>query len=178
MLPLNAVILDMAIKTNTRELKGVVSEKKEAEDRYEDAVTDGHTAIMLEQVEPGLYTMNVGNLQPGETIDIAFTYAELFKWQDDSLRFFLPTTIAPRYGDSGGTGMAPHQTPTYDITVDNPFAITLSFIGEMADASFQCPSHGIVVEKQDADMGGTEIGGPLPPPSKTGCRLTFPKRCC
>ncbi len=63
-LPLSAALLDMTIKTGTRELKGVVIEKTEAEDRYEDAVTDGDTAIMLEQVDPGLYTMNVGNLQP------------------------------------------------------------------------------------------------------------------
>ena len=25
-----------------------------------DAITEGDTAIMLEQIEPGLYTMNVG----------------------------------------------------------------------------------------------------------------------
>ena len=41
-LPLGAVLLDMAIKTRTKELKGVVVEKSEAEDRYEDAITDGH----------------------------------------------------------------------------------------------------------------------------------------
>ena len=69
-LPLGAVLLDMTIKTQTKELKGVVVEKSEAEDRYEDAITDGDTAIMLEQVEPGLYTMNVGHLQPEDTIDI------------------------------------------------------------------------------------------------------------
>ena len=72
-LPLSAVLLDMTIKTGTKELKGVAIEKSEAEDRYEDAVTDGDTAIMLEQVDPGLYTMNVGNLQPEDTIEISIT---------------------------------------------------------------------------------------------------------
>ena len=125
-LPLSAVLLDMTIKTGTKELKGVVIEKSEAEDRYEDAVTDGDTAIMLEQVAPGLYTMNVGSLQPEDTIEISITYAELFKWRDNSLRFFLPTTIAPRYGDIESVGIQPHQTPEYDLTADNPFAITIS----------------------------------------------------
>lgn len=37
-LPLDAVLLDMTIKTKTKELQGVVIEKKEAEDRYEDAI--------------------------------------------------------------------------------------------------------------------------------------------
>jgi len=140
-LPLGAVLMDMTIKTRTKELKGVVVEKSEAEERYEDAVTDGDTAIMLEQVEPGLYTMNVGNLQPEDIIEISITYAELFKWRDNSLRFFLPTTIAPRYGDPDSVGLQPHQTPEYDLTTDNPFAITISVFGELAFASFKSPSH-------------------------------------
>ena len=35
--------------------------------------------------------------------------------------FFLPTTIAPRYGDPENVGIQPHQTPEYDLTADNPF---------------------------------------------------------
>ena len=148
-LPLGAVLLDMTIKTQTKELKGVVIEKTEAEDRYEDAITDGDTAIMLEQVDPGLYTMNVGNLQPEDTIDISITYAELFKWRDNSLRFFLPTTIAPRYGDPESLGVQPHQTPEYDLMNENPFTITLSIFGLLAGASIESPSHKIVSEKRD-----------------------------
>ena len=147
-LPLGAVLLDMTIKTRTKELKGVVVEKTEAEDRYEDAVTDGDTAIMLEQVDPGLYTMNVGNLQPEDTIDISITYAELFKWRDNSLRFFLPTTISPRYGDPESLCVQPHQTPEYDLTNENPFTITLLILGALSDASIESPSHKIVSERQ------------------------------
>jgi Ca-activated chloride channel family protein len=148
-LPLGAVLLDLTIKTRTKALKGVVVEKSEAEARYEDAVADGDTAIMLEQVDPGLYTMNVGNLQPEEAIDISITYAELFKWRDNSLRFFLPTTIAPRYGDPEGHGIQPHQTPEYDLTNENPFTITMSVFGALARAAFESPSHKIVSEYRD-----------------------------
>ncbi len=146
-LPLNAVLLDMTIKTRTKELKGVVIEKSEAEDKYEDAVTEGDTAIMLEQIEPGLYTMNVGNLQPEDEIKISITYAELYKWRHNSLRFFMPTTIAPRYGDPENVGIQPHQTPEYDLMTDNPFKITLTVLGHLANASFQSPSHGLLITK-------------------------------
>lgn len=148
-LPLGAVLMDMTIKTRTKELKGVVVEKSEAEERYEDAITEGDTAIMLEQVDPGLYTMNVGNLQPGEAIDISITYAELFKWRDNSLRFFLPTTIAPRYGDPESLGIQPHQAPEYDLTNENPFTISLSIFGALARASIDSPSHKIVSGHRD-----------------------------
>ena len=153
-LPLGAVLLDLTIKTETKEFKGTVIEKSKAEDQYEDAITDGDTAIMLEQIEPGLYILNVGNLQPEETIEISITYAELFKWRDNSLKFFLPTVIAPRYGDPGSVGIQPHQTPEYNLMIDNSFTLAISVFGELTGASFKSPSHQIDVEKYD---GKTEI---------------------
>ena len=113
-LPLEAVLLELAVTIGERVLCGKVIEKQTAEARYEEAITDGDTAIMLEQDEPGMYTMNVGNLQAGETVVIRFRYAMLQRWSGDHLRFLLPTTIAPRYGDSGMDGLAPHQQPEYD----------------------------------------------------------------
>ena len=147
-LPIDAVLLDMTIKTKTKELKGIVIEKSEAEDKYEDAITDGDTAIMLEQIEPGLYTMNVGNLQPEDEIEISITYAELYKWQDNSLRFFMPTTIAPRYGDPENVGIQLHQTLEYDLMADNPFKITITVLGALSNAFFQSPSHRLDIQKQ------------------------------
>jgi len=143
-LPLGAVLLDMTIKTKTKKLNGVVVKKSEAEERYEDAITDGDTAIMLEQVDPGLYTMNVGNLQPEDTIDISITYAELFKWRNNSLRFYLPTTVAPRYGDPDSLGVQPHQAPDYDLANENPFTLTVSISGVLSRAAIESPSHKIV----------------------------------
>jgi hypothetical protein len=48
-------------------------------------------------------------------MEISITYAELFKWRDNSLRFFLPTTIAPRHGDSESIGIQSHQTTEYKL---------------------------------------------------------------
>jgi len=127
-----------------------VIEKSGAEDRYEDAITEGDTAIMLEQIEPGLYAMNVGNLQPEDEIDISITYSELYNWKDNSLRFFLPTTIAPRYGDPESVRIQPHQIPEYDLMTDNPFSLKLTVLGKLADAFFHSPSHLIQITK-DSD---------------------------
>ena len=148
-LPLGAVFLDMAIKTSTKQLKGIVVEKREAEDRYENAVTDGDTAIMLERTDTGLYTMNVGNLLPEETIEISITYAELLTWRDNSLRFFLPTTVAPRYGDPAALGIQPHQSPEDDLMVENRFSLEVSIRGTLARASIESPSHKILSKISD-----------------------------
>ena len=97
-LPLDAVLLDLRVEIGGRTLNGVVVEKKAAEEQYEDAVAAGDAAVMLEAIEPGLYTMNVGNLLPKETATITFVYAIVYRWVGDTLRVSLPTTIAPRYG--------------------------------------------------------------------------------
>jgi Ca-activated chloride channel family protein len=66
-LPLDGVLLELHAELGGRKFVGTIVEKSEAERRYEDAITDGDAAILLEQAEPGLYTASVGNLLPGET---------------------------------------------------------------------------------------------------------------
>src|SRR6267378_4361131 len=72
-LPLDAVLLDLQVEIGGRVLKGAVVEKKVAEEKYEDAVASGDAAVMLEVIEPGLYTMNVGNLLPRERAKITLS---------------------------------------------------------------------------------------------------------
>jgi Ca-activated chloride channel family protein len=139
-LPLDAVLLDLRVEIGGRILTGVVVEKKVAEDKYEDAVAAGDAAVMLQAIEPGLYTMNVGNLLPKETATITFVYAIVYRWTGDTLRVSLPTTIAPRYGASPH---APHQAPESSLMVENQFSLQLDVFGSLRDAQFVCPSHPV-----------------------------------
>ena len=141
-LPLDAVLLDLRVEIGGRTLNGVVVEKKAAEEQYEDALADGDAAVMLEAIEPGLYTMNVGNLLPKETATITFVYAIVYRWVGDTLRVSLPTTIAPRYGASPH---APHQTPESSLAVENEFSLRVEVFGSLREAQFVCPSHAVTL---------------------------------
>lgn len=141
-LPLDAVLLDLSVTIGGRKLKGAVVEKKAAEARYEEAIADGNAAVMLEQPEPGLYTMNVGNLLPNETAVIAFTYSVVYRWTGDNLRMLIPTTIAPRYGESH---LQPHQVPVSSLTVENQFSLQVEVFGSLREARFECPSHQVTL---------------------------------
>ncbi|MEE8271653.1 MAG: VIT and VWA domain-containing protein, partial [Alphaproteobacteria bacterium] len=144
-LPLDGVLLGFEVELGDRKLAGMVVEKKEAERHYEDAITDGDAAVMLQQVEPGLYTANVGNLLPGETAVIRFTYALLLRWSGDRVRLMMPTTIAPRYGDPTAAGLAPHQAPEHAFDAERSFALKVAVSGVLADARFNSPSHDVTV---------------------------------
>jgi Ca-activated chloride channel family protein len=139
-LPLDAVLLDLQVEIGGRVLKAAVIEKKAAEDAYEDAVASGDGAFMLQEIEPGLFTMNVGNLLPKEMATITFSYATLYRWADDRLRVFLPTTVAPRYGESRH---APHQAPEASLMVENQFSLKVEVMGSLREAQFVCPSHRV-----------------------------------
>ena len=145
-LPLDAVLLDMHVQLGDRILTGKILPRQESEDRYEDAITDGDKAIMLQQLQPGLFSMNVGNLMPGDNCVISYRFTSLNRWGGDTLRFCLPATIAPRFGDPAAIGMAPHQVPEYSMDESRGLSITVRVMDELANATISCPSHPCVIE--------------------------------
>ncbi len=142
-LPLDAVLLDLSLELNGKKLRGAVKPSEEAEENYEDAIADGDSAVLMQKTKLDLFTINVGNLLPNEKAIIEFKYAQLHHWQGDHLRFQLPTTIAPKYGDPADSGLAEHEVPEYALSVDRGFSLTFHIQGELASAEVSCPSHSV-----------------------------------
>ncbi len=160
-LPLGAVLLSLDVEIAGKKLSGTVVEKKQAERSYEDAVTDGNSAVMLEEAGPGLYTASLGNLMAGESAVIRYCYGLLLSWQGSRLRFLLPTTIAPRYGDAGAAGLQPHQAPTASLDVEYPLDLSVTVDGDLAAATIASPSHPITVGRSDNGMVVRLSGKPV-----------------
>ena len=144
-LPLEGVLLDFQVELGDRRLSGTVVERFDAERRYEDAVTDGDAAVLLEQPQPGIYTASVGNLAPGETATVRFRYGLLLRWNADRVGLVIPTTIAPRYGDPASGGLAPHQEPAYGVGAEPSFKVKVAVRGVLRQASWTSPSHDVAV---------------------------------
>ena len=139
-MPKDAVLMDLSLELNGKTLKAEVCEKPDAQEKYEDAIEDGDSAILLEELEPGLFALNAGNVRPGERAVVRFQYAQLHRWQGNELRLHVPTTLAPRYGDSG---LPPHQVPEYTLLQGAEFSLAFRIEGPLAQAAFECPSHEI-----------------------------------
>ena len=154
-LPVGAVLLGLDVEIAGRKISGHVVEKKQAERDYEDAVTEGNSAVLLEEAGPGLYTANVGNLMARESAVIRYRYGLLLSWQGSCLRFLLPTTIAPRYGDAEAAGLKPHQIPTSALDVEYPLDLAITLEGDLAVATITSPSHNLsVVRSGDSIIVG------------------------
>src|SRR5213592_4011052 len=63
-LPSQAVVTGFVMEVGGRRLEGEVHEREEAFKRYDDAITAGHGAALVEQERPNVFTANVGNLLP------------------------------------------------------------------------------------------------------------------
>jgi len=150
-----ATFMDLSVEIGGKRLSGVVTEKKEAEDLYEKAISEGDAPIMLEKNSDGLYTVNLGNLKPKEEAVIEYSYSQLLRLEEGHVRLTLPTTIAPRYGDSAQGGIKKHQGVETDFLVEYPFTLSLLLGGGIEKATIECPSHQVQITKQE---NGVEVG--------------------
>lgn len=150
-LPFGAVLLDLKVKLGEKILTGAIFAKKQAESNYEEAITDGNSAIMLERADDGICTVNVGNLLAGERAEIRYRFSQLLNWQQDSLRINLPTTIAPRYGDPIKAGWQIHQVTDYSLLAEYPFSFVFDIAEPLSTALIECPSHDVTI-KRDGEV--------------------------
>uniref|UniRef100_A0A8C8U4K7 von Willebrand factor A domain-containing protein 5A n=1 Tax=Peromyscus maniculatus bairdii TaxID=230844 RepID=A0A8C8U4K7_PERMB len=81
-----------------------LQEKMEAHRNYEDALSQGHQAYLLEEDDYSrdVFSCNVGNLHPGSKVAVTLRYVqELPLETDGALRYVLPAILNPRYKLSG-----------------------------------------------------------------------------
>lgn len=142
-LPLDAVLMELRITIGNRTLVGRVQPRASAQEDYEEAITDGQRAVLLEQLEPGLYSLSLGNLGPGERAVIRLRYAELHPLTGSQLRWRLPTVLAPRYGTPAHPT---HQVPQTDLFAHHTLRFGLRLRGLLHGAEIQCPTHPIDLE--------------------------------
>jgi Ca-activated chloride channel family protein len=144
-----AVLLGMEAVLGGTHLSGVAVEKKEAEARYEETLSEGNAAIMLEKNRDGSYTVNLGNLAAGEECVVKFRYAQLLRFEQRGMRLVIPSVIAPRYGDPvRDGGLMPHQAAGHDLLAEYPLEMEIRLHGVLMQARVASPSHPVRMESR------------------------------
>ncbi|MBU3594597.1 VWA domain-containing protein [Polynucleobacter sp. 71A-WALBACH] len=147
-----ATFMGMQAEIDGQRLVGTVIEKAKATEQYEKAIADGDAPIMIEKNSDGLYTANLGNLKPNEDVVIEYSYSQLLKYEQGSMRISIPTVIAPRYGDAKKGGIEDHQSAESNFLSEYPFTLSLKLTGGLEKATVECPSHQVQVAKQDEGL--------------------------
>jgi Ca-activated chloride channel family protein len=109
------------LQVGKRTIQGVVQERGEARRAYQRAIEDGKRSALLEQERDDVFTVQVGNLPPGEEVAVRIVYSERLPFfENGTTQIRLPLVVAPRYipgqplprdpvGD--GTGWDTDQVP-------------------------------------------------------------------
>lgn len=78
--------------------RGRVISTLDAEQAYENSITAGNLAIMVQKSSLGLATINLGVMAPGDRLKVSLSCAKLTPWIDDRARIILPLAVSDRYG--------------------------------------------------------------------------------
>ena len=129
--------------------------------------SQGHRASIAEEERPGVFSLRVGNLMPGDVATVELTMVGVLPYRDGEVTFRFPLVVAPRYmpgvplsGPSVGAGTAVDTNAVPDASrisppvllpgFPNPVQLSLTIdLYEPADRPARQPVHGLGEEQAD-----------------------------
>ena len=100
-LPEKSAVSEFLMIIGDRRIRGILREKEEAEEIYNQARAQGHQASLLVQHRPNVFEQRVANIEPGNQIDIDIRYFHTLAYQDGWYSFVFPTVVGPRFNPPG-----------------------------------------------------------------------------
>lgn len=167
-LPENAAVCGFEVITADRVLTGCIEENDRAVERYENAISEGHGAFVMEQHRPDVFSVRVGNIKPRQAATIRITYVAPLEFVDRQVRVAFPTTVAPRYVTQ--SGMNDPVAVTVDADAVNPPHVPQVPYGLSMEVEIELgrkvlgilsPSHPLHVEEGEAIQRVNFASGPV-----------------
>lgn len=161
--PADSAVTGFSMTCRGRRLEAIVKERDEAFREYDDAVTRGHGAALLDRERGNVFTAAVGNLLPDEDVDVEIEYVQVLRAQDGCLRVMIPSLVAPRYvpgvpddtkrtadGWADPTDRVPDADRVTPPVGDAPYGLSLDLAFRMGGAlQVESPSHDVIVTRED-----------------------------
>jgi Ca-activated chloride channel family protein len=170
-LPENSAVDAMRMVIGERIIEAEIKTRDTARRIYEDAKTAGHTAALLEQERPNVFTQSVANIAPGTAIEVEIGYVQTLAYDAGSYEFVFPMVVGPRFmpgapiGDGGtGGGTAPDTAQVPDASRISPpivgrgmrtgadIAITLTLDAGLPVVDYATPTHEVEVTEADGSL--------------------------
>jgi Ca-activated chloride channel family protein len=96
-LPEDAAVDTLRMTVGQRVIEGEIKERKQAEQIYEQAKSEGKQASLLSQERPNLFTVSIAAIGAGEEVTVSIEYQQSVEYRDGAFRLRFPMTDAPRY---------------------------------------------------------------------------------
>ncbi|XP_041036709.1 von Willebrand factor A domain-containing protein 5A-like [Carcharodon carcharias] len=122
----DAAVYHFQATVDGKRIVAEIKEKEKAKDEYDDAVSAGHEAFLLEEDSSSsdIFTCMVGNLPPAQSASLSFSFVqELAIEADGAVRFVLPAVLNPRYTPTDAR--APGVTEDIPRALGPPYTLAL-----------------------------------------------------
>ena len=96
-LPADGAVSGYSFEVGGVVTRGVVEKTQLARERYEEALMQGKSAALLEEERSSVFRQSLGNIPPGQHIDISLTIDQPLAWVSGGWELRFPTVVAPRY---------------------------------------------------------------------------------
>jgi len=151
-LPEGAAVCGFSVEKGDSRISGRVEERDKAFEIYDDALQEGKGGYLLDEERPNIFTLSIGNLNPGMEAVIHMDYVTLMDGDGDALRLLLPMTITPRYipdhqKDDGDIPLDHRLHPPYAQSVPYGMEMRLTLSNATAFSAIESPSHPIRIEQ-------------------------------
>lgn len=163
---------------------GIVKEKEQARNEYDDAIASGHGAYFLEQQSDTVFSASIGNLPPKKQVLVSVVYQhELDFTATGQLRIVLPNQKLPPDGSVVPNFPAPiSAAPELEAKVPNGLTIELEFEMTSTIVAIESPSHQQIQSTLDPDGHKATVKLPTSPKPLVEdleilCKLSDPSAC-
>ena len=133
-LPDRAAATHFHMVVGGRVIEGKLKERGQARADYSKAIESGRRAAITEEERPGVFTLRVGNLMPGETATVRLTLCGPVNCEGGEATFRFPLVVAPRYipgvplsGSSVGAGVSSDTDAVPDASRISPPVLLSGF---------------------------------------------------
>jgi len=162
-LPHNAAVNEFIMTIDERRIRGIIRERKEAEEIYQEAKRQGYVASLLTEERPNIFTQSVANIEPGREIDVTIKYFHTLDYADGWYEFVFPMVVGPRFNPPGMThgigaaargsaGVSGQKTEVQYLKPGersgHDISLRLEVDAGVAIEEFQCRTHEVSHESQ------------------------------
>ena len=92
-----AAVYAMEMHIGDERVVAQIRRRAEARKTFEAAKRDGKAAALLTQHRPNMFTQEIANLMPGQSIKVSLRYTHVVPRKDGAYELVMPLVVGPRY---------------------------------------------------------------------------------
>ena len=160
-----AAVHGLTMTAGNEVIRAKIKEREQARKDFDAAKQEGKIAALLEEQRPNVFTMDVANIVPGQTLEVELSYSELLVPTSGIYEFVYPTVVGPRYStlpEAGASSSDRWLKTPYIAQGEAPrstFALHGVVTAGMPVHDLVSPSHAITAQWQ----GDSKVGFALDP---------------